>query len=326
MTMASGIAKKNGGAPEGARQDQKHMLSVAEAPPKASLLARSGNGKFVTASPDKRAADWLEEQIAASQNEVRSIVVDLTPALARALLNRNPGNRKISQSTVEAYARDIANDAWQFNGEPIIVSRDGHMNDGQHRSEGVVAADKPIRVVMIFGVERETRNTLDQGKVRRLADYLFMDGYSNTIRLASVARYVWQYEQTGAIGNRTVKPTKGECLRVIETYPNLLASIKFVDQKGVSKFVSLPSLAFCHWTFSRMDKAAAEQFIQSIIDGIGLERAAPALYVRSRLIAERGVIRGEAMAELIFKGWNAFRTGETLQRLVISGRLPRLEK
>ena len=302
------------------------MLSVTENPPKASLFARAGNGKFVTASPDKRAADWLESQIAASQNEVRSIVVDLTPALARALLNRNPNNRKISDSTVDSYARDVANEAWHLNGEPVVVSRDGYLNDGQHRCEAVVAADRPIQVIMVFGVERDTRNTLNQGKVRRLADYLFMDGYSNTIRLATVARYVWQYEETGAIGNRTVKPTKGECRQVIKTYPNLVSSLRFVDQKGVNKLVSLPSLAFCHWTFCRLDRAAGEQFIQSVIDGVGLEKAAPALYVRSRLIAERGVIRGEAQAELIFKGWNAFRTGETLQRLVVTGRLPKLEK
>ena len=303
------------------------MLQVAEPAAKAKLLTKVGS-EYVTASPDKKAAEWLEGHIAKSQDKITTVVADLTPALARVLLNRNEGNRKTRPGIVEGYARDMRNGAWDMNGEPLIVAKDGMMNDGQHRCLAVVEADVPVPVVFVIGVERDTRNTLDQGAVRRLADYLAMDGYTDALRLASTAGYIWQYLTYGAIhqAGRT-KPTKGELRRLIDEHPNIAQSIKFIDGKGVHKIVSLTVLATCHWVFSRANRKAADEFITSFIDGAGLNSKNPILYVRNRLIAERGSIKANGTAELIFKAWNAWRKGEALQRLVVfGGKLPKVEK
>lgn len=328
MTMASGIAKKNGGAPEGARQGKTHVLNITESPPKGNLFARQPNGKFVTASPDKRAADWLESQIANSQDGIISMVVDLTPALARALLNRNAGNRKISDICVTAYARDIAAGAWTLNGEPVIVSRDGKMNDGQHRCEAVVAADKTIPVLMVFGIDRDTRTTVDQGRARTAGDFLSMRGFGNVNQLGAAASFAWRYVSHNRLADGSrLRPTKSEVLAFVADNPELVASLEFVQRKGAVMTGGYSLLGFIHWALWKAGgRLEADLFIHTLIDGTNLGAGDPLLYVRNRLINERGRMRANDKAELIFKAWNGWRTGKKVQRFeVTGGALPTLE-
>jgi hypothetical protein len=326
--MTSGIEKKNGGTPEGARQGNHNMLSVTEKPEKASLLTKVGS-EFITASPEKRAANWLDAQVAKSQDKITTLVADLTPALAGALLARNEENRKVREALVLSYARDMANGSWDLNGEPIIVAKNGLLNDGQHRCLAVIKAGVAIPAVFIIGVDRATRTTLDQGAIRRLSDFLAMEGRQNAVRLATVATYIWMYQNRVQMSGGD-KPTKSECIDLIEEHPNIQKSLAIVDGKKAHKFVTLTVLAFAHWVFARRTtQAAADNFVLSLIDGANLDVDSPILYARNRLVAEHGKLRANGTAELLFKAWNAYRRGDTLKRLVIAGghsELPKLEK
>jgi hypothetical protein len=322
------IARKNGGTPEGARQGNHNMLSVTEKPEKASLLTKVGS-EYITASPDKRAADWLEQQVAKSQDKITTVITDLTPALARVLLNRNAGNRKQRDALAVSYARDMASGRWDMNGEPIIIAKDGTMNDGQHRCLAVGIANVAIPTIFVFGVERETRQTLDQGAGRSLANYLEMDGITHAAHRATVARYIWLYTNTNVVtSSRQANPTKTELREVVEGNKNIIESIKFVDGKKVARlFGGVPFLAFMHLTLRKQNRAAADEFITTLIDGVGMEKGCPILYARNRLMAELGKLSRQLKAELLFKAWNAYRRGETLKQLYLNGgQLPKLEK
>jgi hypothetical protein len=326
--MTSGIAKKNGGTPEGARQGNHNMLSVTEKPEKASLLSRVG-GDFVTASPDKRAADWLEQQVAKSRDKIITVVADLTPALARVMLNRNDGNRKISETVVDAYARDVSNASWLLNGEPIIVAKDGHLNDGQHRCAAVVKADRAITVLMAFGFDRATQTTLDQGKMRSIGDYLSMRGYTNSLRLGAAANFALQALKMNRVNHGGKgRATKSEILEFVETTPEIIASVEVCEQRGADAIGGRALIAFIHWMlWKRSGRKNADTFINALISGVNLPAKHPILYARSRLINERARLRPEHRAELIFKAWNAWRRNVEIQRLEISGGpLPKLEK
>jgi hypothetical protein len=328
ISVASGIAKKNGAAPEGPRQGNQNMLNVTERKPKATLLKAVGS-EFVTQSPEKRSADWLENEIAKAKSGVITQTVDLTPALARVLLSRNDGNRRISEALVMSYARDIASDGWAFNGEPIIVSHDGKMNDGQHRCGAVIAADKPITTILTLGIARETRTTLDQGRVRTSGDFLAMDGHQTANVLGAAASLYWQYQTFGVLARGSnQRPTKGEVLRSVEHNPDIEKSVAFCHRKGIGTVGGHSLLSFIHYAiWQRAGRLASDEFVKSLVDGVGLSAQNPILYARNRIIIERGKLRGNFKAELIFKAWNAHRKGETLRHIILTGNvLPKLEK
>lgn len=303
------------------------MLQVAEKPEKAKLLTKVGSD-FVVASPDKKAAEWLEGHIAKSQDKITTVVADLTPALARVLLNRNEGNRKISDTIVTAYARDMANGAWQFNGEPIIVSADGQLNDGQHRCDAVIYADTAIPAIFVFGVHRETRTTLDQGKMRSVGDFLSMGGHVNVNQLGAAAHAAWQYQMFGRLANgSSARATKSEVIAFIDANPDIIKSVAFTHRKGADAVGGRPTLAFVHWTlWQKSGRQKADLFIDNLIDGADLSAKSPLLYVRNRLIAGRGKLRANDRAELIFKAWNAERRGEAVRHFETTGQLPKLER
>jgi hypothetical protein len=326
--MASGIAKKNGRAPEGSGRGNQQMLNVAEKPAKATLLTKVGS-EFVIQSPDKRAAAWLEDNIKKSQDKITTIVADLTPALARVLMDRNEGNRKIYDGLVTSYARDMANDAWHLNGEPIIVSKDGLLNDGQHRCMAAIEAGRTVPVIFVFGVGRATRTTVDQGRVRTAGDFLAMGGHTNTNVLSAVAGYIWQHANFNSLSpNSRNRPTKGEIVGLIDTHPGIVKSVNKASVPGARTVGGYSMLAFCHWTFSRVaNVSAADTFLEMLTGGAGLQNRDPILYVRNRLINERGRLRANDRAELIFKAWNSWRRKEIAHRFEITGGgLPKVEK
>src|SRR5690606_35673856 len=145
----------------------------AERPAKAVLIS--------TQSPEKRAADWLLAHVAKAGNKPTAVVDTLTPALARVLPDRIADTRPPNDGLVDDYARDMSSGKWHMNGEPIIIAQNGMMNDGQHRCHGVIETDIAVPMVFVFGVERESRATVDQGRMRTVSDYLAMNGHSNTL-------------------------------------------------------------------------------------------------------------------------------------------------
>lgn len=304
------------------------MLKVVEQK-KPILLSKIGDD-YVMASPDKKAAEWLDAYVALSQDGVIAIVDDLTPARARVLLGRNDSNRKLSERLVFAYARDVKNDAWELNGQSLIISKEGLMNDGQHRCHAVINADAPLRTLFTFGVERETRTSVDQGRVRTAADYLSMTGYKNATVLATAANHIWSHKNNKYLTSGGYsKANKGEIRHIVLEYPNLMKSVDKAVASAGSRAVGGPAMcAFAHWTFARASKeAAADEFIEGLCEGAGLSRRNPILYARNRLIKERGKLRPNDRAELIFKAWNAWRSNQDLTQLYITGgELPKVEK
>lgn len=299
------------------------MLNVVEAP----ATGKEKSSVHHTISGTRAASLWLSGEVTKAATKLTTQVVDLTPDLAAALLERNPQNRRLSENSVEQFARDIKSGNWAFNGESIVVSSDGLLNDGQHRCAAVVKAKKAIPVVLVVGAERETRTTLDQGKNRLISDYLAMEGHVGAPILASAAYIAWQVERYGfTTRSKDFRPTKGELMTYIDEHGGLIKSVGRIPQYGVRKLGGRPVLAFCHWHLSKWaNPAEADGFIESLLTGIGLERGDPILYIRNRLLQLTGMTVGERV-ELIIRGWNLHRRGETVSRIPLNGgKLPDVE-
>lgn len=277
------------------------------------------------------AVKWLDSQVNVVGGKISAPVVELTPDIAAALLERNPNNRSLSKTKIEDFVRDMKGDDWKLNGEPIIIASDGSLNDGQHRCQAVIQSGKSIHTVMIFGVERSTRDTLDQGKNRLVGDYLSMLGKKDANILAASARMLWQWRNfgyvTGFKGTATLKPTRTELVHLVENTPSLVKSIDAIHQPGTGRLGSMGMVAFCHYAMKvASNESAVTEFIQSLVGGAGLEEDDPRLYCRNRLMGERGSMGADQKVELIFRTWNAYRLGEKRTRIgLLGGELPMLE-
>jgi hypothetical protein len=297
---------------------------------------RQGIGNTVTVFDEKEAAklrreeekatQWFAERMLRAEDEVFSEVVTVTPHLAKILLRRNPDNRNIKPSKLAGYKSDLENGRWVLNGEPIIVSKGGLLNDGQHRLTAVAETGFPMRALMTFGVARSSRLTLDQGVERRLTDILQMGGHSNsTDALGAVARLLALWERTGTLKRsfgkaaKRVGVTRAEFLAfALDNEQEILRSVAAVKLSGYSKISPLPPLAFSHLMLARANREAADAFMSALITGADLKLGTPLYLTRERLLSCVNPKASEVF-ETIVRGWNATRGGKPIQFIRITG-------
>lgn len=283
----------------------------------------------VTTLPMKMPAGtvhWFEECVERGKIGPFSEATTVTPGLAGVLLERNPDNRNIRQTKVLQYEADMRAGRWTFNGEPIIISKEGLINDGQHRLRALVEANLPIPMLFVFGVEREARLTVDQGAARSAGDYLGMEGVENSQCAASIARIVIAIErERHARLYREKDITNIEIRRRVQTDAKIGDAAHYAMSlyRYIRPFAAPGVIGTAFYLLSEVSPPDAKEFMDRVCIGEGLLRDDPAYAVRDALLS-LGNQRG-AKLEAIFRGWVAHREGRPLKIAKILGHFPELD-
>lgn len=283
------------------------------------------------AEPEPGSFDWYEAQVERGRRDGPfTIFGPLTPALAEALLQRhNDSNRQISPAKSARYAADITSGRWAFNGETLIVADDGHVNDGQHRCKAVVMAETSINVIWVFGVPRETRHTLDQGRSRSAADVLSVSGVKSANLRAAIARAVIAYDTSGGKHtNRGRHLSVGEICEYAVESEAVATATDFTTHRAMQiRRLSVGSvIGMVHVILSRIDAIEAENFLDKLLFGENLTRGTAIYALRDKLMAERVTQRDQQIA-LILRAWNFNRRDArdmTPRQLVTTLPFPKL--
>lgn len=274
---------------------------------------------------------WLAQRVARGAKEPFSEIATITPSIAKHILEKNNDNRKVREPLVNQIASDIKNGLWQLNGESIIISKDGILNDGQHRLNAVIESGVPIKTVIMFGVSRSSRHTVDMGAARTASDLLGMDGEKNVVLASGIARQLMAYRKGhyaygGGSGNYS--PTKQAVYdyynhhsREIQKAANVIQNGKFFCKTGPT------SWGVAYIILSKLNIAEAEVFFSKCATGESLKRNDPILMLRMHFneIGKQRLKTFEKL-ELIIRYWNAWRQGKPLSRRIsLHGEYPEIE-
>lgn len=274
-----------------------------------------------------KAEAWLQDKLLEAERAAKPVVhvVTLTPALAELLLSFNLDNRTLKPDRLRDYESDIKAGRWVLNGETLKVSREGCLNDGQHRCTAVINTQTSIETQIGFGYARESRTTLDQGAARTPGDYLTMSGVQNANVAAAVSASIWQYTKRNQVSHQTLyRPTKQQIQETFHQYRDeITAAIGQVKKKGSLMAGGPSTLAFCLFVFAQVSSLEeATFFIQKLIRGDGLTSRDPIYVCRERIHANKRM-KLEEKVELIFRAWNAHRSKRSVKSLqVLGGPLP----
>ena len=107
---------------------------------------------------------------------MRTDLVQVTPDMARNMLNSNPVNRRLSERAVSDLAKAILNNDWQITHQGIAFYDDGTLADGQHRLTAVVKANVPVYMMITKGLSKEAAMSIDSGRRRSLIDGVKISG------------------------------------------------------------------------------------------------------------------------------------------------------
>lgn len=267
----------------------------------------------------KRAERWLKDRLARGHREVFSETIELTPEIASLLLALNSDNRKLRETTVASYAKDIQAGRWAFNGETIIVCSDEVLASGQHRSQAVIRSGQCITTIIVFGVSPPSRRTVDGGLAKSAGDHLQAEGYSDALNLAAAAGRIISIDAYGRLV--TVGPdraTKQECMEFVREHPDLAVSMHVVNQKSAGKIAARSLLASAHFMLARVDAKAADAFMDALIAGDNLSRSSPIYVLREKLLAKDRRLNDNERIKAIFMAWNNWRAGRGVKTLTHS--------
>lgn len=273
-----------------------------------------------------RAERWLEERVQRGAQEAFSEIATISPILAEIILRKNPHNRAIRPNRLEEIKADLVAHDWTFNGESIVISDKGTLNDGQHRLMACRDTGRAIETAIVFGVRESARLTVDTGTVRTMANFLEMSGQRKDAGLAAaIARYIFIFFKHSTVESRTVKhkdrPTKTSLRRTeAEWREKIHVSLERTKNVKMVKMLGPRSLiAFTHLLLAEKDQEAADIFIGRLIDGANISEGSPVYVLRQRLINDVKMAPQHRF-EGIIRAWNATRRGESLARIFINGK------
>lgn len=249
------------------------------------------------------------------------MVQTVTPELALQMLERHGPNRRVHPQRVDQYARDMKRGAWKENGETIKLDAEGRLVDGQHRLNAVVESGVPVRMAVAFNVPSDAMLTIDTGRPRGFADVTSIQGETNAIVLASVARWIFKYETDAMQQSESI--SHSELGDVLNRHPRLRDSVHAVV--CIKNRVAPPApLAFVHYMAGRTaGSALADAFLFRVANGTdesgtGLPAGSPAFILRERLIGQRMVkskLPTIEVVALMIRAWLYFRAGRTIKTL-----------
>lgn len=288
------------------KQEANHMVvSLArKSKPETQFL-------HIPARPTLSEADQLELWLERGRNEVFTVTTQLTPNLAALLTQRNDNNRPVlwkgPNRSVEAYARAMQRGEWRLNGEAIVISQDGLLNDGQHRCYGVLEANVAIPALLTFGVDRDTRHTVDQGIARTAGHILALSGEVNSNVLASALQMLWCLDSGLTLNGR---PSPDQLLRTLERHPAIRDAIPPCDKLSRHYRVSLGYIAAAHYLCRKYKAAEADLYLSDVTTGLNIRSVnSPVARLRRQFeehSAKRKPIKRDEQAALYIKGFNNF--------------------
>lgn len=167
-------------------------------------------------------------------NNTYSKVVTLTPHLAKELLaNRYEGQRTISMSKAAAMARDISDGRWNdslYFSDPLMVSSEGKLMNGQHRCQAVIIANKSISVTIYYNVPVTAFENIDGGYTRTAVQFVKTKNAQTVIALARFANAIENGANVpsaliGAVSrikNHVVTASRAEILEYVDAHSDEL--------------------------------------------------------------------------------------------------------
>lgn len=264
---------------------------------------------------------WLADLVDRSQDDIITTTMTITPAMAKDLLAMNDGNRPVNAGRVKKYAEELKSGRFVLNGQSIIVADDGCLNDGQHRLLACIETGIPFRTVIVFGVERDTRLTVDTGKPKDRSTLLGMAGIINSRRIgAALTTYIIHDLNLYVPAYDPI--TAQDLLDQYYKMEPLITKGQHILNSKLSKALAPTALMAAFLILHPLNEAAANEFAHRVIDGAGLPAGHPILMLRSKLMVETR-LRNHERLELILRTWNYWRRGITMSRAIaLIGRYP----
>lgn len=250
----------------------------------------------------------------------------ITPQLAAKLLESNTRNRKMTQSKVSQYVKDMLAGDWVENGESIKFDDTGRLIDGQHRLTACVKSGVPFITTMTTGLsDPNAFKTIDTGRARGADQVLQMAGVKNAIPTTAALRLVYAWDTCKDRNNYTARPSRGT------TNKDLLEAVTEFDEETLTEGFRLSKIfpKGCGGTvfygayliLRRIQDNKAIEFFDKLESGLFTSKQCPCKLLTDRVYNRVGNWNNEEerteLLALIFKAYNWYCQGNYTKKSLV---------
>lgn len=275
-------------------------------------------------SENKRNAAWLASRIERAKmgksDEMETETVVITPALAELMLVRNLDNRPVREKRVRQLADTIREGHWRLTSQGISFSRDGGLNDGQHRLKAIVAAGVAVPCRVTFGEDRDVFDVLDTHAGRTGGDVLAIAGYTYWNLLAAAARIY-----TAVMGStpwRVQNLSNEDILEIISVNPGMEAVCRNASDAAKKLKCSSGAVVAAFYIIRQQSKSAdrLDEFARRLANGEDLAAKNPIRILRNLILTGHfaagrvgsGITSNAVLlAAAIVMAWNRWIAGKS---------------
>lgn len=271
----------------------------------------------------------------ANYNALDAFQITVDKDIAEYLLSFNlPNNRKPSQLRVSQYRRQMLNGEWMI-GDPIKISKDKVLIDGQHRLMAI-KDDMKVPMVVMTGLPSQSAEYLDQGIKRNAVHIAKIRGLSgigsqeiSTLRLMFLFRFPDMHDLNGSTGK--LSPVK--IVGILEKHPEILEAIKLSQKysqqvNGVRFAPFFAAIARAHLSDYPLSGLDLDYFCYCLQygkesgysgkDKIVRVGGAPCILRHTYLQTSRGMVTGTDRPGLFYKAQSAliaYKEGKDVNHL-----------
>ncbi len=204
---------------------------------------------------------------------------------------------------------------FENTGEPIIVSAEGVLNDGQHRLLALAQTDAEVEMDVRFGIARGAFTKTNTGTSRTGGDVLAIRGVVGGAAVAQAVRLLILYRR-GLPDSVRDFITNAEIDQAFERWKGIEAVGKQVAGHAYPRGVrSTPLLSTAYLASRSPGKERLTAWLETLATGLAAGKTDPAYVLRERLM--RGVDQAVGTREgmlsrfaLMIMSWNAFTSDQ----------------
>lgn len=198
---------------------------------------------------------------------VQTIKINVTPELAKQMLETSIGNRKLRVWHVDMLAALQQRGEWKLTHQGAAFDSNGALRDAHHRLYACVKSGITVPMLVTTGLDPASFDAVDQGINRTLSDITGIEArVAEPLRLGtSYARKTTrvtsiQVQEIASGGLLTVLTNlvaySGAAKRFYSTAPMKLAAAATIMNGGDSNFVMTQYRALCTLDFDAMSQCA----------------------------------------------------------------------
>lgn len=259
-------------------------------------------------------------------DELGGASVTLEPWIQKILVANQHTNRVISPTNQDRLQEAMREGEWMDEtGEPILLSKEMRMSDGQNRLIAALETETTIRVVVIWGVPLERRRAINIGKKRSGADQLAIEEVQDATHLAAAARFMSRLTTGTVLSMRNVI-RDNRLAAYLREHPRMRYSVSAA--RKISAFVPSSIGTPVHYLLSQKDDVLADTMFSQLGTGEHLSRRDPVHVLREVLIRRKqkdprkknqwNTVEQATIAAQLILTWNAVREKKALYAISLN--------